>query len=144
MALQQTRAFRSAVKSSAAPVRVAKFSRARTVVVEARQFRKALGVMGTKAGMMTYFTNEGLAVPATVIALEEGNVVTQVKTEDTDGYNALQVGYQAVAEKRVTKPELGHLKKAGVPPMRHLVEFKVRKLASTHTGGREQQQKMYS
>ncbi len=137
MALTSTRAFsgRVAQKASAAPVRV---SRARCVRVEARQFRKAMGVLGTKAGMMSYFTEEGLCVPATVIALEEGNVVTQVKTTATDGYNAVQIGYKATAEKRVTKPELGHLKKAGVPPMRHLVEFKVGSacLRRTAQGGR--------
>ncbi|GLC47033.1 Plastid ribosomal protein L3, imported to chloroplast, large ribosomal subunit [Pleodorina starrii] len=135
MALQQTRAFagRTSLKSAATPVRVSKFSRARTVVVEARQFRKALGVLGTKAGMMTYFTENGLCVPATVIALEEGNVVTQVKTEDTDGYNAVQIGYKAVAEKKVTKPELGHLKKSGVQPMRHLVEFKLKDRATVES-----------
>ncbi|KAG2428382.1 hypothetical protein HYH02_014398 [Chlamydomonas schloesseri] len=132
MALQQTRAFsgRMSLKSAAAPVRVSRASRARTVLVEARQFRKAMGVLGTKAGMMSYFTEDGLCVPATVIALEEGNVVTQVKTADTDGYNAVQIGYKAVAEKRVTKPELGHLKKAGVQPMRHLVEFKLKDRAA--------------
>lgn len=127
MALRQTRAFagRNSMKSVAAPVRISNFSRLRTVVVEARQFRKALGVLGTKAGMMSYFTENGLCVPATVIALETGNVVTQVKTEDTDGYNAVQIGYKGVAARKVKKPELGHLKKAGVRPMRHLVEFKV-------------------
>lgn len=85
-----------------------------------------MGVIGTKAGMMSFFTADGLCVPATVIALEEGNIVTQVKTADTDGYNAVQIGYQVVAERKVKKPELGHLTKAGCPPMRHLVEFKVR------------------
>ncbi|KXZ48522.1 hypothetical protein GPECTOR_27g693 [Gonium pectorale] len=129
MAMQQIRAFsgRKMMRSSAAPTRV---SRARVVVVEARQFRKAMGVLGTKAGMLSYFTADGLCVPATVVALEEGNVVTQVKTEDTDGYNAVQIGYKAVAEKKVTKPELGHLKKAGVKPMRHLVEFKLKDRAA--------------
>lgn len=95
-------------------------------LVPCANHRKAMGVIGTKAGMMSYFTADGLCVPATVIALEEGNIVTQVKTADTDGYNAVQVGYQVVAERKVKKPELGHLNKAGCPPMRHLVEFKVR------------------
>jgi ribosomal protein L3 len=85
-----------------------------------------VGIFGTKAGMMTYFTPEGAAVPATVIALEEGNIVTMVKTQDTDGYDAVQVGYKVVAEKKVKWPEMGHLKKAGCPPMKHLREFKVR------------------
>jgi large subunit ribosomal protein L3 len=141
MALQSTRAFsgRAPVKV-AAPVRVSR-GRAARLVVEARQFRKAMGVLGTKAGMMSFFTADGLCVPATVIALEEGNVVTQVKTVDTDGYNAVQVGYKAVAERKVSKPEVGHLSKAGVQPMKHLVEFKVRQqpgdqgLGSRHVVG---------
>lgn len=126
--MQTTRAFSSkaGLRSSAAPVRVQRASRGQRLVVEARQFRKAMGVVGTKAGMMSYFTADGLCVPATVIALEEGNIVTQVKTADTDGYNAVQVGYQVVAERKVKKPELGHLTKAGCPPMRHLVEFKLK------------------
>jgi large subunit ribosomal protein L3 len=50
-----------------------------------------VGLMGTKAGMMSYFTADGLCLPATVIALEAGNIVTAVKTTETDGYNAVQV-----------------------------------------------------
>jgi large subunit ribosomal protein L3 len=95
------------------------------VVVQARQAEAGVGIFGTKAGMMTYFTEEGAAVPATVIALEEGNMVTMVKTQATDGYDAVQVGYKVVPERKVRKPELGHLKKAGCPPMKHLREFKV-------------------
>ena len=60
-----------------------------------------------------------------MIALEEGNIVTQVKTTDTDGYNAVQVSYQGMKEKNCKKPVLGHLKKAGAPALRHSVEFKV-------------------
>eukprot|EP00878_Enallax_costatus_P027207 GHUV01029269.1.p1 GENE.GHUV01029269.1~~GHUV01029269.1.p1 ORF type:complete len:208 (+),score=72.63 GHUV01029269.1:420-1043(+) len=75
--------------------------------------------------MMTYFTEQGTAVPATVIALEEGNYVTMVKTTATDGYDAVQVGYKVVAERKVRKPELGHLKKSNCPPMKHLREFKL-------------------
>lgn len=60
--------------------------------VSARQGEVSVGLFGTKAGMTQIFTSDGLALPATVIALEEGNVVTQIKTVDTDGYNAVQVG----------------------------------------------------
>ena len=84
-----------------------------------------MGMFGTKAGMTQIFTPEGLAIPATVIAMEEGNVVTQVHTVDTMGYNAVQVGYQECAERKVTQPEAGHCKKAGAKPMRKLREFKV-------------------
>ena len=50
-------------------------------------------------------------------------IVTQVKTEATDGYNAIQVGYRRVRDRKLTKPEMGHLQKAGAIPMRHLQEF---------------------
>lgn len=84
-----------------------------------------MGMFGTKAGMTQIFTPEGLAIPATVIALEDGNVVTQVHTEEKSGYNAVQVGYQECAERKITQPEAGHCKKAGAKPMRRLREFKV-------------------
>ena len=80
---------------------------------------------GLLAGMMSFFTPEGLCVPATVVALEPGNVVTMIKTDETDGYNAVQTGYRIVKERKVKKPELGHLKKAGCEPMKHLREWKV-------------------
>lgn len=64
--------------------------------VSARQGEVSVGLFGTKAGMTQIFTDDGLALPATVIALEEGNVVAQIKTVDTDGYNAVQVGRNAV------------------------------------------------
>lgn len=88
-----------------------------------------VGIFGTKAGMTQYF-KDGLAIPATVIALEAGNIVTQVLTAEKDGYTAVQVGYRATKERKITKPELGHCKKAGAPPLKHLREFKVRVAAS--------------
>ncbi|KAK9275945.1 hypothetical protein L1049_023220 [Liquidambar formosana] len=84
-----------------------------------------IGVMGTKLGMMTYFEPEGKVVPVTVVGFKEGNIVTQVKTEATDGYNAVQVGYRRVRDRKLTKPELGHIQKAGIIPMRHLQEFRL-------------------
>lgn len=100
------------------------------MVVQARQYEGGVGIFGTKAGMMTFFTPDGLAVPATVVAIEEGNYVTQVKTKDTDGYDAVQVGYKVVPERKVRKPELGHLTKGGCKPMKHLREFKLRDAAA--------------
>ncbi|KAI3764621.1 hypothetical protein L2E82_14632 [Cichorium intybus] len=84
-----------------------------------------VGLMGTKLGMMTYFESTGKVVPVTVIGFREGNLVTQVKTEDTDGYNAVQVGYRRVRDKKLTKPEMGHLEKSGIIPLRHLQEFRL-------------------
>lgn len=81
--------------------------------------------MGTKLGMMTYFESTGKVVPVTVIGFREGNLVTQVKTLDTDGYEAVQVGYRRVRDKKLTKPEMGHLEKSGIIPLRHLQEFRL-------------------
>lgn len=89
-------------------------------------YDNGVGILATKAGMMSYFTEDGLSLAATVLALEEGNIVTQVKTADTDGYNSVQVGYRVVPEDKITKPELGHLKKSECPPMKHLKEFRLK------------------
>lgn len=96
-----------------------------------------VGLMGTKMGMMTMFTPNGKAVPCTVVGFHEGNIVTQVKTEGTDGYTAVQVGYRRVRDKKLTKPELGHLKKIETIPMRHLQEFRV-----VDVGGYEPNQRL--
>ena len=81
------------------------------------------GLIGKKIGMTSVFSADGKNLPCTVI--EAGPcVVTQIKTAETDGYDAIQVGFEDKKEKNTSKPELGHLKKAGVTPKRHLVEFK--------------------
>jgi large subunit ribosomal protein L3 len=83
------------------------------------------GILGTKIGMTHLFTEEGKMVPVTVI--QAGPVyVTQIKTEDTDGYSAVQVGFGEAKEKKLTFPKYGHLKKAGVNKnLRTLKEFRV-------------------
>jgi large subunit ribosomal protein L3 len=88
-------------------------------------YEAGVGVMGTKLGMMSYFEPDGKVVPVTVVGFKEGNVVTQVKTEATDGYNAVQLGYRRVRDRKLTKPELGHLQKVDAIPMRHLQEFRL-------------------
>ncbi|XP_061372456.1 large ribosomal subunit protein uL3c [Gastrolobium bilobum] len=84
-----------------------------------------IGVMGTKLGMMSYFEEDGVVVPVTVVGFKEGNIVTQIKSEATDGYNAVQVGYRRLRDRKLTKPEMGHLQKVGAIPMRHLQEFRL-------------------
>lgn len=84
-----------------------------------------IGVMASKLGMMSFFEPDGTVVPVTVVGFREGNIVTQVKTLATDGYDAVQVGYRRVRDKKLTKPETGHLEKAGVIPLRHLQEFRL-------------------
>ncbi|MBQ2838541.1 MAG: 50S ribosomal protein L3 [Muribaculaceae bacterium] len=81
------------------------------------------GLLGKKIGMTSVFSADGKNVPCTVIEVGPC-VVTQVKTLENDGYEALQLGYEEQKEKHTTQPELGHFKKAGVTPKRHLAEFK--------------------
>jgi len=81
------------------------------------------GLLGKKIGMTSVFSADGKNVPCTVI--EAGPcVVTQVKTVETDGYEAVQLGFLEKKEKNTTKQMMGHFKKAGVTPKRHLAEFK--------------------
>ncbi len=81
------------------------------------------GLLGKKIGMTSVFSADGKNIPCTVI--EAGPcVVTQVKTVETDGYQAVQLGFQEKNEKHTNKAEQGHFEKAGVAPQRHLVEFK--------------------
>jgi large subunit ribosomal protein L3 len=83
-----------------------------------------LGLLGRKVGMMRIFTDDGDAVPVTVLDVSN-NRVTQVKTVETDGYSALQVAFGARKASRITKPEAGHLAKAGVEAGELLKEFPV-------------------
>ena len=81
------------------------------------------GLIGKKIGMTSVFSADGKNVPCTVI--EAGPcVVTQIKTLENDGYEAVQVGFSEKKEKATNKPEKGHFAKANVTPQRHLVEFK--------------------
>ena len=81
------------------------------------------GLLGKKIGMTSVFSVEGKNQPCTVIEVGPC-VVTQIKTKEKDGYQAVQVGFQEMKEKHATKPEAGHFKKAGVAPQRYLAEFK--------------------
>jgi len=83
-----------------------------------------LGLLGRKVGMMRIFTDDGDAVPVTVLDVSN-NRVAQVKTVETDGYTALQVAFGSRKASRVTKPEAGHLAKAGVEAGELLKEFRV-------------------
>ena len=81
------------------------------------------GLIGRKVGMTSIFDENGKNIPCTVI--EAGPcVVTQVRTEEVDGYNALQLGFDDKAEKRANKAEQGHFKKAGTAPKKKVVEFR--------------------
>jgi len=84
----------------------------------------ALGVIGEKLGMTQVYDENGLCIPVTVIKVEPATVC-QVKTVETDGYNAIQVGTVAAKEKHLTKAQLGHFKKNNLENFRHLQEFRV-------------------
>ena len=80
-------------------------------------------ILGKKLGMTQIFTEAGAVVPVTVV--EAGPMtVTQVKTVETDGYNGVQVGFEEAKPQRVNKPMTGHFEKAGVKPMKHIIEFR--------------------
>lgn len=83
----------------------------------------ALGLVGKKVGMTRVFTDTGTSVPVTVLAVE-ANSVTQLKTADRDGYQAVQVTAGSRRPNRVTRPMAGHFKKAGVEPGAGLWEFR--------------------
>ena len=91
------------------------------------------GIIGKKLGMTQIFAENGAVIPVTVI--EAGPcVVTQKKTTETDGYNAIQVGYEDVSAKHVNKPAKGHFEKAGVQAKKHLKEFRLEDVANYNVG----------
>ena len=95
----------------------------------------SLGLIGQKVGMTRIFDETGVSTPVTVIEVEP-NHVTQVKTDDTDGYNALQVTVGSRRPNRVTNPLKGHFAKAGTAPGRGLWEFRVdAQIASQYEAG---------
>lgn len=81
-------------------------------------------LLGTKREMSQLFNDDGTVVPVTIVEVGPCTV-TQIKTEETDGYNAIQLGYGDIRLKRVSKPERGHFKKAGVEPRRRLKEVRL-------------------
>jgi len=91
------------------------------------------GILGRKVGMTSVFTTDGKLIPVTVVSVEP-NVVMQVKTKATDGYDAIQIGYETKKEKHATKAELGHAKKANVAPKRFLKELRGADVANYQPG----------
>jgi large subunit ribosomal protein L3 len=97
--------------------------------------RNVKGLLGTKLGMTQTWDENNRIVPVTVVAAAT-NVVTQVRAPQTDGYNAIQVGYGEIEGRKVTKPAAGHFDKAGVTPRRHVVEIRTAD-ASSYSVGQE-------
>jgi len=83
----------------------------------------SVGILGTKLGMTQVFDETGIAIPVTVIQAGPCTV-TQVKTEKTDGYSSVQIGFGDCKEKALNRPKLGHLKKSGTSPVRYLREYR--------------------
>jgi len=84
----------------------------------------SIGLLGNKIGMTQIFDESGNIIPVTILKIGPC-VVTQIKTVLTDGYNAIQIGYGAVASKYLTQPELGHLQKSNIQPLKYLKEFRI-------------------
>ncbi|ROO91120.1 LSU ribosomal protein L3P [Actinocorallia herbida] len=93
------------------------------------------GVLGEKLGMTQVYDDEGRIVPVTVV-LAGPNVVTQVRSTENDGYNAVQLGFGQIDPRKVNKPAAGHFEKAGVTPRRYLVEVRTDD-AAEYTLGQE-------
>jgi large subunit ribosomal protein L3 len=97
--------------------------------------RQMKGILGTKLGMTQVFDENNRIVPVTVVKAEP-NVVTQVRTQEKDGYTAVQLAAGAIDPRKVNKPVAGHFAKAGVTPRRHLVELRTTD-AGEYTVGQE-------
>ena len=90
-------------------------------------------ILATKVGMTQIFAEDGTLIPVTV--LEAGpNVVTQIKTADNDGYEAVQVGYEDVKEHRANKPAKGHAAKADTAPKKFIREFRYDEMLNLEVG----------
>ena len=90
-------------------------------------------IIGKKVGMSQIFDENGHVIPVTVIEAGPCTVV-QKKTSEKEGYEAVQLGYEDVPERKLTKPEMGHLNKAGVSPKKHLREFNLENAAELNIG----------
>lgn len=93
----------------------------------------SIGILGKKLGMSQFFDEEGKSIPVTLI--EAGPCrITQIKSEATDGYTAVQLGFGDIREKLVNKPAKGHLAKSGEEPLRHLKEYRLEAIDGLELG----------
>jgi len=99
------------------------------------QQRDVAGLLGTKLGMTQTWDENNRVVPVTVIDAGT-NVVTQIRTPETDGYTAVQIGFGEIEARKVTKPKAGHFAKAGVTPRRHLMEMRTGDVSAYELGQR--------
>ena len=106
------------------------------------QNKNRTALLGRKLGMSQVWDENGFFVPVTLVDVST-NVVTAVKTEETDGYKAVQLGYGQIDPTKVTKPLAGHFAKAGVTPRRHLAEVRTAN-AEEHKPGQELTAELFS
>ena len=84
----------------------------------------SIGLLGNKIGMTQIFDESGNIIPVTILKVGPC-VITQVKTKSNDGYDSIQIGYSNVSSKSLTQPELGHLQKSNIQPLKYLKEFRI-------------------
>ena len=84
----------------------------------------SIGLLGNKIGMTQIFDESGNIIPVTILKVGPC-IITQIKTEIKDGYNAIQVGYSSISSKSLNQPKLGHLNKSNIQPLKYLKEFRV-------------------
>jgi large subunit ribosomal protein L3 len=92
-----------------------------------------IGLLGNKIGMTQIFDESGNIIPVTILKVGPC-IVTQVKTKSKDGYDSIQIGYNNVSSKALTQPELGHLQKSDIQPVKYLKEFKVNNIEDFQIG----------
>ena len=93
----------------------------------------SLGLLGNKIGMTQIFDESGNIIPVTILKVGPC-VVTQIKTDAKEGYNAIQIGYSNVSNKSLTQPQLGHLQKSNIQPLKYLKEFRLNNLENFEIG----------
>jgi len=103
--------------------------------MSAKASATARGLLGRKLGMTQAWDADNKVIPVTVLAADT-NVVTQIRTAETDGYNAVQLGFGEIDGRKINKPVQGHFAKAGVTPRRHVVEIRTDQIAD-YTLGQE-------
>ena len=92
-----------------------------------------IGLLGNKIGMTQIFDESGNIIPVTILKVGPC-IVTQVKTKSKDGYDSIQIGYSNVSSKALTQPELGHLQKSDIQPLKYLKEFRVNNVENFQIG----------
>nr|YP_009315178.1 Ribosomal protein L3 [Titanophycus setchellii]SCW23633.1 Ribosomal protein L3 [Titanophycus setchellii] len=93
----------------------------------------SVNLLGTKIGMTQVFTENGTCTPVTVLKVGPC-IITQIKTDTTDGYNAIQLGYAQISSHLLTKPQLGHLNKSHAPALKYLKEYKTHNAETFYVG----------